>query len=262
MNSVRPPTFDDVHAHVDASNTPSLELAFDVFRSELRESGCSNAVALHLLTQPWDAVEWCEQAKRVPTVIPFVSIDISAQDAVENLRFLVCEHGARGLKLHPRLYQIPVNDPRTHRIVRAAGKLGIPVLMDAFFDWQLVRMGVRVEDFGLLAEACPETRICIAHMAAPYIHTGLMMARALPNVFLDTSFSTLYFRRSSLVQDICYGIWSLKGRKVLYGSDYPDRSMLVSVSETREQFIKWNVPEDLQVKVFSTNFSDFVGARS
>lgn len=260
MTDTVPLVFKDVHAHVDASLGLGLEVAFAKFGEEMRKSGCQRAVALHLLTQPWSAEEWCRTALAVPGVKPFVSIDLGSREAHDELRFLVAERGACGLKLHPRLYGIPVSDSRTTDIVRLAGTLGIPVLIDAFFDWALLSQGTEAAHFGQLAERSPDTRICVAHMAAPHVTTALMMARAIPNLFLDVSFSCLYYRGSSVTMDICYGVRSLRGRKIMYGSDYPDRPMLETIEDTIVEFTKAEVSMELQQRVLLDNFSIFMGS--
>lgn len=251
--------FKDVHAHLDPAFSLDLRSAFAQFSHEMKESGCNSAVALHLLTQPWSAEDWCSNALELPGVLPFVSVDLNRDDASDELHFLVSACGARGLKLHPRLYGIPIMDSRTIDIVRLAGALQVPVMLDAFFDWALLRQGTDVTHFGQLAELCPETRICVAHMAAPHVTTALMMARALPNLFLDVSFSTLYYRGSSVTTDICYGVRSLRGRKILYGSDYPDRSMLETITDTLVEFDRAGVPIDMQQRVIADNFALFIG---
>lgn len=248
----------DAHTHLDPRVSRDLGQAASQLDHQLASTGCDTAIVLHLERDGWSAEDFCVSLRSFPRLIPFVTVDPHQKSSLDLLEFLVKDRGARGLKLHPRLSGFRPTDPAVIRLVQRAGALEIPVVIDAFFDWHLRRLGVEIGDFGRLAEACTSTRISIAHMGAPHVHETLAMARTLTNVYVDISFSLLYYRGSSISQDILYGIKSLAGKKkVMYGSDYPDRSVFETWMETQAEIAKIELSDDQRLDLLTKNFRRF-----
>lgn len=250
--------FYDVHVHVDPSQSDDLSLLRDDLDQQMSESGCSKAVALHLPTAPWSARQWCEHMSRNERLIPFVSVDLRSGIVSTEADELVSA-GARGFKIHPRLQGTHPLSPPVVELVQTAGELGVPVLIDAFFDWRMKQLGVTIDHFGELAQRCPQTRICIAHAGSPYVLESMFIAKELRNVYLDISFATLYFRTSHVTADILYAISNMRGRKIMYGSDYPDRSMHQTITETVRLMDEARIGQGIRSLVLRDNFMDFLG---
>ncbi len=88
----------------------------------------------------------------------------------------------KGFKLHPITNLLKPYHPMCVRVLKKAGELGLPVFIHccdkvAAQPWQL----------GIGARLCPETTI-ISHMGG-FFHNdeALRMAKACPNIWLDTS---------------------------------------------------------------------------
>jgi predicted TIM-barrel fold metal-dependent hydrolase len=60
----------------------------------------------------------------------------------------------------------------------------------------------------------------LAHACAPHILGAYTVVKANPNVYLDVSFSLLYYASSSVETDLGF-ISDKIDRYVLYGSDFP-----------------------------------------
>ena len=85
------------------------------------------------------------------------------------------------------------------------------------------------------------------------------MAKRLPNVYFDCSYSLLYYRGSSITQNIIYCMQSMRYERVFYGSDYPDRSGEDSLKLSVIEFEKFGVSKDNLQKVMGGNFAKLLG---
>jgi predicted TIM-barrel fold metal-dependent hydrolase len=162
-----------------------------------------------------------------------------------------------GLKLHPRLQEFETDDLRTIALVRAAGKLNVPVLIDAFPDGTHLMQGFSPIKYAKLAKECPGTKIIWAHMGGHYVLDFMMLAKRLPNVYMDMSYSLLYYQNSSVTDDMVYAMNSMKFDRIFYGSDYPDRPIAVSLNNSVKILSEKGVSEEALTKLLSTNAIQF-----
>lgn len=154
------------------------------------------------------------------SVVPFAqTTGIPRTDPVEELRRAVEELGLKGLKLHPLIQGFMPSDPGLAPVVRAAGDLGVPVLLHtgpSYGRFARTEAG-RVEHVDDLAIMCPDAAIIIGHADplgnAPYI------ARKHPNVFLEPSLS--WPRYCGLIPGLArQAIDIATPEKVLFGTDF------------------------------------------
>jgi predicted TIM-barrel fold metal-dependent hydrolase len=61
----------------------------------------------------------------------------------------------------------------------------------------------------------------LGHAGGYRLHEAFMVAKSNPNVFLDISFTPVYFRNSSLAADCAFVCQRLPPGRVVYGSDFP-----------------------------------------
>jgi predicted TIM-barrel fold metal-dependent hydrolase len=97
-------------------------------------------------------------------------------------------------------------------------------------------MGFNPLAFASLAEACPQTRIIVAHFGGHHCLDFMMLAKRLPNIWFDLSYSLLYYTGSSVVGNLMYCCRSMKFQRIMYGSDYPDRPIGISLQRSLEIF--------------------------
>jgi predicted TIM-barrel fold metal-dependent hydrolase len=241
----------DAHLHLDDRVAGGAENAVRHLLSQMDEAGVSHAVVLQLRWQRWHVEEVAEALAGQPRLIGFVNIDPTTpalDRQLEQARAL----GYRGLKLHPRLQRHRPDDPRCIELVRAAGSLGWPALLDAFPDGEWLMDGLTVQHYGRLAREAPEARVIVAHAAGHHCIDLMMIAKRVPNLWFDISYSWLYYHER-IVADMAYCIRSMRGERVLFGTDYPDRSLPDSISMSLSRLAQHGVSDELQRKLLWEN---------
>lgn len=249
----------DSHLHFDEKvDGTALGAAHELDR-QLAQAGVARAVALHLEFQPWSMEEFSEAVATTERIRAFVNLHPERPDATHQLRYAIDKLGYIGLKLHPRLQEFAVDSPSTVRLVQEAGELGVPVLIDAFPDGVHLMQGFHPVRYAMLAKQCPQTRIIWAHMGGHYVLDFMMLAKRLPNVYFDISYSLLYFQKSSIPIDMVYAMHSMKFDRIFYGSDYPDRSIAISLQQSLDFLTKQGLSNDQLEKIMSINACQFFG---
>ncbi len=247
----------DFHTHLPLKQN-SAEQAFTAYRKELDRSGTEKAVLLPLVRDRIGNKSIAQACRRDPRIIAFAALDPRSSSAVGELKRAVEKYGLQGVKLHPRLENFSVLSKPVLKVVQAAGRLGVPVLVCAFPDSALLSRGNTPVSFGALAEHCPETQIVLAHAGGHYVMDVLMMIKKHKNLHMDISFSLSYYAGSSVPQDIVYAVKSLRGERVFYGSDFPERGMEEAIGLARRLFEENNVEKETQQMVFFKNASYFL----
>jgi predicted TIM-barrel fold metal-dependent hydrolase len=249
----------DAHLHLDEKVDGTAIGAVRELDRQLEEAAVDRAIALHLDVQPWSAAEVAEAISKFPRIRAFINVHPHGADPERCLRDGIEGLGYIGLKLHPRLQQFGVDDSQTVRLVRAAGEMNIPVLIDAFPDGTHLMQGFSPLRYASLAKQCPDTRIIWAHMGGHYVMDFMMLAKRLPNVYFDISYSLLYYQTSSIPGDMIYAMRSMKFDRIFYGSDYPDRSVGVTLDLSRQFMRSQGLPEEAMAKVLGLNAQKFFG---
>ena len=222
----------DIHTHLDESITGPAINAARKLNSDLTDSGVVRAVVLHLDFQRWSIEEVAEAIADQDRLVGFANVHPDAPQAIKVLDKAYHDLGYIGLKLHPRLQHYPIDSESTIRLVRHAGDLNLPVIICGFPDGDWLMQGSTVLRYAHLAKECPQTKIIVAHMGGHYVIDLMMLAKRIPNLYLDTSYSLLYYRGSAVVKNLTYAMRSMKFKRVFYGSDYPDRSIVDTLTQS------------------------------
>lgn len=191
---------------------------------------------LHLLHQPWSLEEFATAIAAHPTLVPFANINPTSPSAEADL-LRAKDLGYRGLKLHPRLQGYQPDTPDCVDLVRAAGALGWPVTVDCFPDGDWLMAGHDVRQYARLAREAPGARVVVAHAAGHHCLDLLMLAKRTPNLWMDLSYSLLYYE-GPVVDNLFYCLRSLRHERVLFGTDHPDRPLAVAVSRSEALFAR------------------------
>lgn len=248
----------DAHLHLDERLGSALEAAREL-ENQLAAAGIARAIVLHLETQPWSVEEVSEALAQCSRLRGFINVHPEHADAEARLRDGIERFGYIGLKLHPRLQEYGVDDASTIRLVSAAGEMGVPVLVDAFPDGTHLMQGFSPVRYAVLAKQCPRTRIIWAHMGGHYVMDFMMLAKRLPNVYVDFSYSLLYYQRSSVPVDMAYAMRSMRFERVFYGSDYPDRSIADTLAMTLAFLRTQEIDEAQLARIMGGNAQAFFG---
>jgi predicted TIM-barrel fold metal-dependent hydrolase len=150
-------------------------------------------------------------------------------------------HSPPGLKLHPRLQGVTVKDAVVREVLAFAVERKLAVIVDAFlFGPRLDDPDLRPAAYHRLAQEMPELRLVLAHAGGHLVLEAFLAAKANPNLFLDVSFTPVYFRGASVADDVAFACRRLPAGRVLYGSDFPHVPFGESLRAARE----WTAPHD------------------
>jgi predicted TIM-barrel fold metal-dependent hydrolase len=249
----------DSHLHLDEKIDGTAAAGALELDRQLAEAGVDRGIVLHLDVQPWGIEEFSEAVLKTSRLKAFVNLHPNHSDIKNTLQYAVKNLGYVGLKLHPRLQKFSVDDPATINLVQAAGEMGVPVLIDAFPDGTHLLQGFDPVKYAVLAKECPNTRIIWAHMGGHYVLDFMMLAKRLPNVFFDISYSLLYYQKSSIPNNMVYAMHSMKFDRIFYGSDYPDRDIAPSLNLSLEFLSSQGLNEVQLSKIMGSNACEFFG---
>lgn len=249
----------DTHLHLDDKFDGTAQGAARELDGQLADAGVARAIVLQLEVQPWSVEEVSEAIAMYPRLRGFINVHPNTGEPEQLLREGIEKHGYIGLKLHPRLQGFDVDDERTVRLVQAAGEMNVPVLIDAFPDGTHLMKGFSPLKYAKLASQCQKTRIIWAHMGGHYVLDFMMLAKRLPNVYFDLSYSLLYYQSSSIPGDMAYAMRSMKFERTFYGSDYPDRPIASSLEMSLQFLHSQGIFEVDLAKIMGRNAQDFFG---
>ena len=241
----------DAHLHLDDRNGATAQQAAQRLADEMRTCGVSHAVVLHLNWQRWPMEEVAEALAAQPTLTGFVNIDPHAPDVLATVD-VAASLGFRGLKLHPRLQKYRPDDAACIALVQRVGEIGWPVVIDCFPDGHWLLDGLDVRQYGRLAQQAPGTRVVVAHAAGHHCLDLLMIAKRVPNLWFDLSYSLLYYD-GPVIENLFYAMRSIRHERVNFGTDYPDRSLAVSVQRSLELFDRHGLGGEAREKILCQN---------
>lgn len=234
-------------------------MAMSYLRQTASAWGVKKIILLNLPELAFDNNLVIEEAKKHNgffCVFPSVNPGSSSSGAeLERLR----ASGAWGLKLHPRLHDYHLDSKECVTLLGIADKLKMPVMVDCFPDGKSISLGNTPEIFAFLAEKLPDLRIAIGHSGGHRILDALMVAKSFKNIYLDLSFTLLYYRNSSVIRDIAYAIQNMNAERIFWGSDYPDRGYKETVDLSIKEFKAMNLPEKLLKPILENNAAIFLG---
>ena len=247
----------DAHLHLNQDQYPNIEEAFADLQQQLIESEIDKGLLLHLEVQNYELEHFKPLIKKYDRIEAFVNLNPYCEKAPNKLSEAYDKWGFIGLKLHPRLQNISLMDYRTIRLCQLAGDLNFPVLIDAFPDGSGLLQGFESTKYALLAKACPKTRFIWAHMGGHKVIDFMMLAKRCSNVWMDCSYSLLYYRSSAVTQNLIYAMKSMGFNRIFYGSDYPDRKIKVTLEESLKVFYEFDIKDEPLKKILYYNAKEF-----
>lgn len=225
---------------------------------EATSAGIKKIILLNMPELAFDnnqVLENTEKYRRFFFVFPSLNpCSDSACDELEQLK----ASGASGLKLHPRLHGYRIDSKECVTLLGIADKLKMPVMIDCFPDGKSIAFGNTPDAFASLAEKLPDLRIAIGHSGGHRILDALMVAKSFKNIYLDLSFTLLYYRNSSVIRDIAYAIQNMNAERIFWGSDYPDRGYNETVNLSIREFDRMNLTGETQKAVLEDNAERFL----
>ena len=154
----------DSHLHLDENFDGTCKGAVQELDRQLLEAKIDKAIVLHLETQPWTAEEVSKEINKSPRLKGFINVNPMDSNSIGKLENGILNLGYIGLKLHPRLQRYSLKNSRVEELSKIAGKLNVPVLIDAFPDGTHLMQGFSPLNYSNLALACPETKKIRTHI--------------------------------------------------------------------------------------------------
>ena len=212
-------------------------------REALDKNGIDYAVSLPVLPNT-SFEEALAASKLEPRILPFTSADFTLPipQMQEKLRQDI-RNGARGLKLHPILQNVPLTDARAWAAVEVFGELGLPVTShcgindyykpDSPYRTLAPKEYGQLRDMLVLLERYPDYILIPAHAGGDCGWEYEELAEAVAkhgwkHVYTDTS-----FKNAAVMQRLV----ELFGEdKILFATDYPFDGVTESIAECRKAF--------------------------
>ncbi len=230
----------DAHVHVwkEAGNAFAKGKGTpDQFKKDLATKGAPDRVVLLPIAPHVENAFIAALSKENPEqVIGFASVHPYKDDAVSQLTEDIKKYHLKGLKLHPRVQNISLADPRVIALVKRAAELKIPILIDCFPQrvFTIPFEELIPERIGELAAHIPEAKIILAHVGGQRIWDAFAVARAHDNIYLDFSFSPVFFEDSSIEGDLAFALRKIGAPRCIFGSDYPEVSFQDAIRSARK----------------------------
>jgi len=248
----------DGHCHLD-KRLGGLEPVMESLRREAWEAGVKGVILLNLPELAFENSVVLEAAERYGSYFRvFPGINPMRKNEHNQLHDYK-KAGAKGLKLHPRIHNYSVECPECIDLLRQAGELKLPVLVDCFPDGKNIALGNLPRSFAWVAENVGNTRIAMGHAGGHHILDAMMVAKSFKNIFLDLSFTLLYYRNTNLSKDVEYVLRSMKFERIFWGTDYPDRPYQDSVRLSLREFDDMLIPKEKRPLLLSMNALSFLG---
>ncbi|RKX65231.1 hypothetical protein DRP44_06775 [candidate division TA06 bacterium] len=212
------------HIHPDAKGFgEKYDASVENLINSLENSDVDKAIVLPIYPEiPNKFV--ADACKKYPDkLIGFASVNpLEGVKAAEILEKDVKRYNLKGLKLHPRLQDFDLKDPRLIPIFQKCAELKIPVVVDAFPGINLSNNESIPVLIGRIASTVPDVNIIIAHAGGYKILDTLFVAKSYENIYLDISYTPFYFQGSSIERDIKFVIKKIGANRCIYGSDHPE----------------------------------------
>ena len=189
--------------------------------------------------------EWiCEVVARHPDrFVGFMTVNPNEPETPE----LVGEFFSRGLvgvKLHPAVYKVRLDDPKIEPFWERADELGLPVVVHTGVHGWLLDL-YRPLRLDPVAQRHQNVKIIVEHMGGPeFFFEALAVVRNNPNCYAGIT-AVLRPRGWGLPREWLSMLFDLLGPgRVIYGTDYPYQG-LREIAEDLEILRKMLPPADL-----------------
>jgi uncharacterized protein len=240
----------------------------------LESFGVERFVTYNYAHKPGIAAElnrWtAEFAARNPSALPFATVFPGDEGNVAMLVELFDEHGFLGIKIQPLVSDFFPDDERMRPVYRLLVERG-KILAAHAGTAPVANQYVGADHFEPVMREFPEMKVIVAHMGAFEFDRFFAMARACPNVYLDTSVN---FIDRGLMDDLIsrgefpplalpgaehydHGVLLELSDRILFGSDFPN--IPYDYEACIESVLALDLGEEFNRAVFGGNARKLVG---
>jgi hypothetical protein len=246
---------------------PGVAIPFDITweqaLADLRAAGAEQVVNLLFPLRAGEAEELhrfgATLTAQEPAVVPVGGVHVDDPDPEGVLRAAVEDHGMRGLKLHPMVQRFSPGHPALAPAIAALASYALPLYVHTGFD-EWYGWGYDLGELERIAERHPEVPLVLCHCAFPRLEWAAKMARAHPQVWLDTTnvFASIELApesaRAALMSKV-EDLFDTAPERIFFGTDYP--AAMGSLSELHRQVAGAPVTAD-RTGQMASNASRFI----
>lgn len=230
----------DSHTHIypDSTADERKKTTLDNLVFSMNKNEVDKAVVLPIYPQIHNKFIADACRKYPDKLIGFASADPFKAD--EDFWSDIKKYNLKGIKIHPRIQQVSPCDKKMIKFAKKAASLNLPIIFDCFpqADNNFPIEETFPERIGELARKVTEVKIVMAHAGGYKLWDAFFIARDKPNLYIDFSFSTSYFKGSSIEQDLGFVLKKMGAKRCIYGSDYPEVSLEHSLKNAKEMVKK------------------------
>jgi hypothetical protein len=212
-----------------------VEITVPQVINDLREAGVVKFLAAVFPLAPGEAQELNRfnalLARSIPEMIPLGTVHQDDADPEGIAREALCSLGLKGIKLHPMMMRMEINDPRMARVFALAQEMGLPFLLHTGFEEGYGR-NTPCEEWEKLFRSFPRLTFLLVHMFFPDLPLGFALLDRFENIFLDCTnvFGMYGWPEGPLPFGISRPCWGKEtfisaieanASRVLFGSDHP-----------------------------------------
>lgn len=184
--------------------------------------------------------------------IGFGSVNpLDGEVVLEEMDRCVGDLQLKGFKFHPAAQDFDVGESMVTNIFKKAAELDVPVLIDSC-DARDATQNTKLFNIAL---ACPETKICFAHVGMhrfmDYFIYGFMIGTSLfkMDVYFDLTSTCSIFKGSPFQEQFRWITELLGSDRLLFGSDFPGNNQKQSLEDVRG----FGYPDDWLPKISGDN---------
>ncbi|MFX0067938.1 MAG: amidohydrolase family protein [Candidatus Hodarchaeota archaeon] len=176
---------------------------------------------------------------------------LDGEAGLEEMDRCVKDLKLKGFKFHPGVQNFDVGEPMVIELFKKAAELDVPVLIDSCD----ARDATQNTKFFNIALACPDTKICFAHVGMhrfmDYFIFGFLRGTAVVkmDVYFDLTSSCSLFKDSPFQEQFLWITKLLGSDRLLFGSDFPGNSQKNSIDDVRG----FGYPDDWLPKILGDN---------
>ncbi|MBQ9417291.1 MAG: amidohydrolase family protein [Bacteroidales bacterium] len=191
--------------------------------------------------------------------IAYLPFDATADaTAIKHHLSAIKRKGYVGVKIHPRISNLYLDNPLLPQAIDDANELGLAVLLCTYLYSPAQSYHINdIANIGeLLTKIDTQSKVVLLHGGTIRLLEMMEIVRAFPNALLDLSFTLCKYAGSSLDLDLQF-LFKTFDRRICIGSDYPEIS-LKSLRARFEQFADGLAPEKAENIAYKNLFT-FLG---
>lgn len=188
-------------------------------------------------SDPYDVQAFVNHARKlVPHAEYSALIDPRIDDAAAYVD-RAYEMGAKGVKFHSYHQQLDRGIfNAVLSIARMAEDRGMMVELDTSYGTTKMYAHDNLKLACLIADHITKVPIILLHSGGARVLEAMLLAAEKKNVYLESSFSLVYYQESSVQRDMAFAFRKIGIDRVLYGSDHPYVRMGDSMMAHRKFF--------------------------